>query len=504
MAKPNASAFMPAISLDKNAAIPLHRQLYSSLREAILSGQLRAGTRLPSTREMAQYVGVSRNTVLNAFEQLLAEGFLEGKIGSGSFVADAVAFAAHHHDAVTPRGNRPPASDLSTLLVNDKSDRPLRALGAFRASLPALDLFPWPAWSQMVARAARSLTREQLAYSDAAGLFAFREVIAGYLRTARNVRCEPEQVLIVSGSQQALCLAAGVLLNREDAVWMEEPGYVGARHAFVMNGNRIVPVPVDSDGLMVEEGRKRCPDARMAYVTPSHQYPLGVTMSLHRRLELLEWADSNNAWIVEDDYDSEYRYVTRPLSSLQGLSRQDRVIYTGTFSKVLFPALRLGYMVVPRDFVDRFAAVRAASDVYPSPLFQIALTTFIREGAFSRHVRRMRSVYSERLNELATSVKRDFAGILSIECQDSGMHVAAFLGHGIDDVRVAQAAAMRGVTVLPLSACHLSGDVRRGLILGFGGADVRQIRDGLAVLKEVLDDIESDRLAGSKRGGIST
>jgi GntR family transcriptional regulator/MocR family aminotransferase len=352
--------------------------------------------------------------------------------------------------------------------------------------MPALDLFPWATWSSLVSVAARGLTREQAFYSDPMGLRSFREVIASYLRTSRNVRCESEQVLIVSGSQQALCLAATVLLNRGDEVWMEDPGYSGARNAFKMNGNLVRPVPVDGEGLQVEQGRRLFPAARLVYVIPSHQYPLGVTMTLRRRLELLDWADSNGSWIVEDDYDSEFRYVSRPLSSLQGLGQRDRVIYVGTFSKILFPSLRVGYMVVPADLVDRFARAREASDIYPATLYQVALTRFIQTGGFARHMRRMRTVYSERLAELVGCVERDLAGVAHIEAADSGMYVTVFLPEDIDDRSFCKEAARRGIELLPLSGFYRGEVRRRGLILGFGGTDLKQIRDGMAVLKKIL------------------
>jgi GntR family transcriptional regulator/MocR family aminotransferase len=282
-----------------------------------------------------------------------------------------------------------------------------------------------------------------------------------------------------------------VLLNHGDEVWMEDPGYLGARNAFLLNGLTLQPVPVDTEGLIVEKGRTLFPNARMAYVTPSHQYPLGVTMSLQRRLELLDWATVNNSWIVEDDYDSEYRYASRPLSSLQGLSAEDRVIYVGTFSKVLFPSLRVGYMVVPPALVDKFSAVREASDIYPPTLFQMVLTEFMTQGGFARHIRRMRSIYAERLNQLVECVERKLAGQAKIGIAESGMHVVVYLLKEVDDVAVSEEAVRQGLAVMPLSSYCYGAPAHHGLILGFGGTDAAEIGRGIACLKGVLQSVAS-------------
>jgi GntR family transcriptional regulator/MocR family aminotransferase len=489
----NSSVAFPLIPLDKESSTPMHRQLYENYRTAILGQQLRAGAQLPSTRELAKHLQVSRNTVMLAFEQLLAEGFLTGKVGSGTFVTNQLLENSNRSDLRPPLiqgpSANPSSSRIADLLMERSRRRYSEGLGAFRASLPALDLFPWPAWSRLITACSRRQTREQLAYSEPLGLTSFREAVASYVRSARNVRCEADQVLVVSGSQQALCLAASVLLNEGDTVWMEDPGYRGARSAFLLNRLNVQPVPVDAEGLNVQRGEALCPEARMAYVTPSHQYPLGVTMSLQRRLELLNWAVARNAWIVEDDYDSEYRYVSRPLSSLQGLSEHDRVIYIGTFSKVLYPSLRVGYMVVPTRLVSAFSAIREASDIYPPTLFQMVLTDFIAQGAFARHLRRMRSIYSERLQELLECVHRELSDRAHIEAADSGLHVVLFLSKDVDDVAVCKEAARQGVTVMPLSICYEGGPIRRGLILGFGGTNFAQIRSGTVALKRALDRV---------------
>ncbi len=470
MAKQSSAVFVPAIHVDRQADAPLHRQVYESYRQAILSGQLRHGAKLPSTRELARELGLSRNTVMTAFEQLLAEGYLDGKIGSGTYVSGQVPEALQR--PVRPPAVASPQLSLASDLLMHEHSPYTRGFGAFGLNLPALDQFPWAVWSRLTSSCSRRQTKDQLSYSGPKGWKPFREAIAAHLRTARNVRCEAEQVIVVSGSQQALCLALQVLLNPGDRVWMEDPGYQGAREAFLLQGLRECTVPVDSEGIMVSEGQRLYPDARCAYVTPSHQYPLGVTLSLQRRLELLRWANRNQAWILEDDYDSEYRYVSRPLSSLQGLAEQDRVIYLGTFSKVLFPSLRIGYLVVPPGLADRFAVVRRALDCFPPVLYQMILTDFLREGHFARHLRKMRSVYASRVEELKASVDRELSGRAHIEAADSGMHAVLFVSPEIDDVRLSAEAARRGVTARALSPAYRGGQSRKGLVLGFGGADL--------------------------------
>ncbi len=491
MAK-HSSALFPSIApLDQTAAVPLHKQLYERFRDAILNGRLSTGSRLPSTRELALHLGVSRNTVMTAFEQLLAEGFLTGKVGAGTFVTHNLGAYSPSRPPVAESGIEPAdeGSTASGILTRASPELFLDSLGPFRASVPALDLFPWSLWSSLLSQCARKQTRAHLAYSGPLGLQPFREAIANYLRTARNVRCDAGQIIVVSGSQQALSLAAQVLLEKGDLVWLEEPCYTGARDAFLLHGLALGPVPVDDDGLNVELGRQSFPNARLAYVTPSHQYPLGVTMSLPRRLELLDWATENSAWIIEDDYDSEYRYASRPLSSLQGLAEQNRVIYVGTFSKVLFPSLRLGYLVVPAPLLDRFTAVRKALDVFPPPLFQMVLTEFINQGHFARHIRRMRATYSERRDELIACLEQELGDRARVGIADSGTYLLLYPHQDVDDFELCREAARRGIVATPLSRCYGNVPAPSGIILGFGGAHTAQIRPAVIALREAFNAI---------------
>ncbi|HKN67648.1 MAG TPA: PLP-dependent aminotransferase family protein, partial [Gemmatimonadaceae bacterium] len=363
-ASPHLLTHLP---IERSSRTPLHRQIYEGLRKAILDGMLRPGQRVASTRALADELGVSRLPVLTAYEQLVHEGYIEGRPGSGTFVCaappDRMLRARDEQRPTRPK--RRPARRRVPLGRDEGGIRP------FRVTLPALDEFPHELWARLVSRHARRIAPVHLAYGDPAGVGALRAVVAEHLRTARAVRCEAEQVLIVSGSQAALRVCAAVLFRHGDRVAIEEPGYPGAHAAVRASGAELVPVPVDDEGIDVAALAALRTRIRAVYVTPSHQYPLGTSMSATRRLALLDWAAQRGAWILEDDYDSEYRYVSRPLGALQGIDTNDRVVYIGTFSKVLFPALRVGYLVVPRPLWDAFLDARDALDVFSSTLYQL-------------------------------------------------------------------------------------------------------------------------------------
>ena len=492
MAK-RAAEVPPWISLEASSGAPYYRQLYDGVRRAILSSLLPAGTRLPSTRTLAAELGISRTTVVTAFEQLLAEGYLEGKVGSGTFVARhlpddllSVAFKADRESRPARSGRG--LSGRGTLLAATRTTavRDRGSPRAFRPGVPALDEFPDAAWRRISRKVWRRPSGKLLGYGDPAGYRPLREAIAGYLGASRAVRCVPEQVIVVSGSQQALDLAARVLLDPGDAVWVEDPGYMGARGALSGAGARLVPVPVDGEGLGVAVGVAREPDARLACVTPSHQYPLGVTMSLGRRLELLGWANRSGAWVVEDDYDSEYRYTGCPLEALQGLDSEGRVLYIGTFSKVLFPALRLGYLVVPSDLIDAFVSARELTDRHPPTVDQAILAGFIAEGHFMRHLRRMRALYAERQAALIEEAARELPGLLDVNPAAAGMHLVGWLPEGADDREASRRAADLGVEAPPVSLYGSVSGGRGGLMLGYAAVGDREMRGGVRRLASAL------------------
>ena len=433
---------------------------------------------------------MSRLPVLTAYEQLLHEGYLEGRVGSGTFVATTL--PDDTLGAGAPAAHAQRATPTSRLRASAPRARDELRLRPFRVSLPALDQFPNALWARLVAKHARALSPANMAYGDPAGVGVLRAAVAEHLRSARAVRCEAEQVLIVSGSQAALRLCATVLLGTGDRVAVEEPGYPGAHTALGTTGAALVPVPVDSDGIDIaalERASTAGQRMRAAYVTPSHQYPLGMSMSATRRLAVLEWARRRNTWLIEDDYDSEYRYVSRPLGALQGMDEQGRVIYIGTFSKVLFPAVRVGYVIVPPSLWDAFVAARDALDIFSPTLYQLVLADFLAEGHFVRHLRRMRGVYLRRRDALLDGLETHCGGALTVLNADAGLHVATTLRDGIDDVDFVARLAARGISAIALSSCHLGAKRQSGLLLGFGGANERRIARAVRTLSEVLDEV---------------
>ncbi len=490
------TTFLPPIALDACVGIPMYRQLYEWFRLAIISGQIRPGQRIPSTRTLAAELKISRIPVSNAYDQLLAEGYLDTFPGAGTCVSrsipDEALMPAAVRDGKRDRQNaakRVPRriSSRGLALTQLPTQSWLNIVGAFRVSLPALDHFPIGIWSKLVARHSRSSTKGLMGYGDAVGHLPLREAIAEYLGAARGVRCDASQIMITTGSQQGLQLAALILLDSKSSVWIEEPGYPSARQAFIAAGARLVPVPVDDEGLKVEEMIRRGQKAQAVYITPSHQYPLGMTMTATRRMLLLNWAARSGAWIIEDDYDSEYRFGSRPISSLQGLDAYARVIYVGTFSKVMFPALRVGYLVIPKDLVPAFCAARDAADVFSATLYQSVLANFIREGHFARHIRRMRMLYMERRKALVRAIRMQIGDKVEVVGDEAGMHLVMLLPPGISDVAVSRRAAERGISATPLSTCYLRPPARGGLILGYGGASPRQIQEGVAKLRMSIE-----------------
>jgi GntR family transcriptional regulator/MocR family aminotransferase len=346
-------------------------------------------------------------------------------------------------------------------------------------------------WAQVASRRLRRASTHLLAGGEALGYRPLRDAVAGYLNASRGVKCSPEQVLIISGVQEALDRAAHLLLNAGDAVWMEEPGYPGAANAFRAVGAKLCPVPVDAEGLLLSKGVERWPAPRLVYVTPSHQFPLGMTMSLPRRLALLEWARRSRAVIFEDDYDSEYRYSGRPIPALQGLDQAGVVIFAGSFSDVLFPSLRLGYLVVPDDMVEVFAAAESVSTHHPPLLEQAILTDFVVEGHFARHIRRMRELYAERLGVFLTGVREHLAEALEVSDVEAGLRTVGWLRKGLNADAVAKAAAERNVEVVSLSRYAYGNFRRQGLVLGFASVDGRELRRGIEELAGVLKNTQA-------------
>jgi GntR family transcriptional regulator/MocR family aminotransferase len=488
---PPGSAASLLIRIDPRARGALQQQIYSSIREAILNGVAPPGTRLPSSHALAEDLEVSRTTSLLALEQLLAEGYLTTRHGSGTFVADELPDDPPHARAARPAESprHPPLSRRGKALAASRPSS--RRAGVpprpFRIGTPALDLFPVGRWSQLWNRRLRSASASQLDYGDAAGYPPLREAIAAHVRAARGTRCEPDQVHVVAGAQRAMEIVFHLLLDPGDEALAEEPGYPGAHNALLSAGVRVRPVRVDADGLDVEAAVRRGPGARLVYVTPSHQFPLGVPMSLPRRLALLKWASGAGAWIVEDDYDSEFRYGARPIPSLHGLDVDGRVVYVGSFSKTLFPALRLGFLIVPRDLQEPLLSVRRCTDIHPPRLDQAVLADFMLGGHYERHLRRMRAAYRERLEALEDGAARRLKGALRLRTTRTGLHaIGDLLDAGA--VRVFEEAARRGVEVMPLSAYYFSRmRAPEALVLGFGAVRPDSLDPGMQRLAAAVE-----------------
>ncbi|HLX09654.1 MAG TPA: PLP-dependent aminotransferase family protein [Thermoanaerobaculia bacterium] len=484
----------------RDPATPAYRWLCAAVREEILGGRLRPGARLPATRDLADQYGLSRGTIVSAFEQLKSEGYLQGSVGSGTYVNQVLPDQLLHvgrHAVAPPPARSPGPRHLSAF---GRRVTPLAAYDsaparAFRTNQPALDRFPTTLWAQIAARRLRRASIGLLLGCGPLGYRPLQEAVAAYLTTSRGVSCAPEQVAILSGAQEALDLTARLFLDPGDRVGMEDPGYGGAARVFAACGARLALARVDDEGMVPPS--RHWQGVRLAYVTPAHQFPLGTSMSLPRRLQLLEWARRSGALIFEDDYDSEFRFSGRPLPALQGLDRHGLVLFAGTFSKVLFPSLRLGYLVIPPDLVDTFAATKSITSRHAPLLDQAVLREFIVEGHFARHVRRMREVYAERLSALLECARQRLTGLLEISGVAAGLQATGWLGAGIDGQSAAAAAAARNVEVTPLRPYYRGRSAREGLQLGFAAVDVQEIRRGALELAIALERLRGRDLTFS-------
>ncbi|WP_394826019.1 PLP-dependent aminotransferase family protein [Pendulispora albinea] len=496
----------------------IHRRIADALRTAIAQGTLQGGARLPSTRTLASDLGVSRTTVEAAFAQLDAEGLLVRRVGSGTFVSETgLERESAPRPAPAPAGARTPTaapklSQRGHHLVAYGRATAATSARTFAPCVSNLDAFPFAVWNRLLGARARRSSAALSAAIEPAGLRALREAVADYVGSSRGVRCTYENVLIATSTQHVLDLSARVLLDPGDRVWLEDPGYLGARSAFAAAGARLVPVPVDARGLSVSEGIARAPDARLAYVTPSYQYPLGITMSLERRTELLAWAAAAGAWIFEDDYDSEFRFSGQPLAAIKGTDAHDHVLYAGTFNKVMFPSLRLAYLVAPVDIIDALVIARSLSDGPVAALTQATMADFMTEGHFAAHIRSTRTFCEERRDALVDSVARELAGAVSIARTETGMHCVGWLPQGTDDAVVSQRASTRGLDMPPLSRYFLGRDDREpyeprdrralhegdgrtapavptakpGLVMSYCAATPAEIRSGIRTLARCL------------------
>ncbi|MBK4998313.1 PLP-dependent aminotransferase family protein [Pseudomonas sp. S31] len=502
--RPLVLPFDPAgIVLDRHRG--LSQQLYQALRARVLDGRLSSGTRLPATRDLANRLALSRNSVVRAYDQLYAEGYIESRVGDGTYVTRLEKLSTQLSTGLSRRLS----TDLSTFCVEGTGDpsseerisEPLLRLKkhhlappktsaprAFRVGIPAFDLFPFDVWAKLQAGFWRNPDPAQLGYGDPAGEPVLRELIAAYLRRSRGLGCTAEQIVITSGAQQAISLCAQLLLQAGDAVAVENPGYRAAGHAFALAGAKVVGVAVDQDGMDCNR-LAQVADCRLAYVTPAHQYPTGVTMSLARRLELLAWAERSNGWIIEDDYDGEYRYSGAPLSPLAALDRSGRVLYVGTFGKIAFPALRLGYLVLPPRLVPAFSQGRALAVRHSEVGSQCVMAEFMAQGHFQRHIRRMRKAALSRRNVLKAGWPVDIAGLGPMPEVAAGLHVKVDVDNFAREQELVARAEEVGVEMSPLSGYWLPDsdvpvDKRAGLVLGFAAVPEGEIAEAMMKLRK--------------------
>jgi len=462
------------LALDRTAHASLQDQIVAFFRDAVLRGALKPGARLPSSRQLAADLGVARITAVEAFDRLAAEGYFVTRRGVGLFVAQTVTDAYLAALPRSTRARRPVPPDLPKTagrgegLERSRADASTPDALPLATGVPALEEFPWRDWARISTRVYRERPAAALAYGDPQGLPALRSAIADYLGAARGIACEPDQIVVVSGSQQGIDLTARVVAAPGDAAWFEEPGYGAARTALTAARLRVVLVPADGEGLDVAAGVAEAPDARLALVTPSYHYPLGATLSLARRRALLAWAHATGAWILEDDYYGEYRFAGRPQTPLYALDRHERVLYLGTFSKMLAPGLRLGFLVAPPPLVPRLTALKTATDRYTPGLMQLVLARFIAEGRLAAHVRRMRTLYRDRRTALLAALARHAADVLDVgEPPDAGLHFAVRLKVDVDDVATSRAVRRHGVCAAPLSSYYARPPRPRGFVLGF-------------------------------------
>ncbi|MEM1041808.1 MAG: PLP-dependent aminotransferase family protein [Bacteroidota bacterium] len=471
---------------------PIYHRLRDHLRDLIRREHLHPGARLPSSRVLAQDLGVSRTTVELAYDELVDEGFVERRRGSGTYVVELIPARPRPLAEVSRSSGSaatgPPALSAAgqrLASVHRFRDDPAAPAG-FAPCLPGEDAFPIAAWNQLVVDTLHERGRRLQRSTPLLGDYALRTALADHLARTRRVQCDAGRVLILSSTQQALGLLARLLLDAGDAMWLEEPGYLGARAVFEASGARVVPVPVDADGLAVEAGIEAAPEARLAYVTPSHQYPTGVTLSAARRVALLGWARTAGRWVIEDDYDSEFRHVGGPLAPLQSSDREGRVVYVGTFNKVLFPGLRLAYAVLPDALVGPAERAVETFGGQPSSIVQAAAATFVAQGHFAAHLRRTRDLYRTRRNALLDAAGEGLGEVLEMGPSDTGLHVCARLERGVSDLDISARAAAAGLHVPPLSPCYLGAAAEPGLILGYAGVDERTLRRGVTQLTDLL------------------
>jgi GntR family transcriptional regulator/MocR family aminotransferase len=494
------------LNFDRSASLPVHKQLARELRDAIITGRLAAGARLPSSRTLARELGVSRNTIQQVFDTLAAEGYLEPLVGAGSFVAQTLPEEAimlqdvQRRDVQTPCVPAYPFRSLSRRgrrMVEEAVNLPAEFPDPFTPDIQDVRLFPMRTWQRLMVESSGRLQTHILANVTNEGYEPLRRAVAQHLRLARGLTCDWDQVIVTSGSQQSLDLVVRLLLDAGDLAWMAEPGYIGARNVLRSSGAMIGSVPCDSDGIDIARGVETLPTPKLIYLAPSSHYPLGISLSLERRHAVVDFAARNGCWILEDDYDSDFRYLDRPLPAVQSLDSSERVFYIGTFSKALLPSFRLGYLVVPKDFVTHFARARPIIDRHAPLMEQMALAEFLERGYFASHLRRMRETCLNKQRRMIDAFAGSTDGRVRIPPAASGTNLLVWLKKGIDDKEVAQRAAALGLSVRPVSMYARVPLARGGLVLGYAAFSDEEIDSGvrrLCSLHEYFEPEQADAL----------
>ncbi|WP_316751545.1 PLP-dependent aminotransferase family protein [Pedobacter gandavensis] len=496
MSKISPEILLTFINLERTLKTPLYIQLYDEIKRGVFDGMLKHGDRMPSTRSLATEFSISRNCVLLAFEQLTLEGFLSSKTGDGTYVCEQL----NELKTSIRKLKKVLITEEKPFVVPETNELPLHAkfvlnyigqeaMLPFQPSIPSLPDFPFQIWAKIAANVYRNIHELHLGYDSAQGYLPLREALTDYLRINRSINCRADQIVLVNGSSQAMHLIAELLLKTDDQCWMEDPGFLRAKSAFSRFGAKICPVPISASGMDLDFAMQQFPAAKLAYVTPAHQYPLGETMPLMERIKLLKWAAKQNMWVIEDDYESEFRYVNRPIPALKGLDTFGKVIYVGTFNKTLFPALRIGYMVLPSvALAQQFTIAKAVIDRQSPIIDQAILTEFILGGHYSRHLRRMRLVYRKAQEELVFLLKQQLGDQLRVETTDAGMHLVAWLLTDKDASAVAGKARANGIFIYAVDELSVAFKHPKALILGFTGFSRKLMEEAVFKLKNILTD----------------
>ncbi|OTA18476.1 GntR family transcriptional regulator [Xenorhabdus vietnamensis] len=488
--KKKTSSHFPNLLLEKGC---IKDQVYHAIREAILYGHLCASVKVPSSRALAEMMSISRNSVLSAFERLIDEGYLVTRQGSGTFVSPIIPDELTQTKSkkkikayeITVKDNiNPNIKNVEPLWKKSRPDITGRRI--FSVGVGCVDLFPHELWGRLLGRVWRQSKKELAQFNDPAGYQALKDILCHYVRSTRGLYCHAEQIIIVNGTQQAINLTARVLLRENDEVWLDDPGYDGALGILTSVGAKVRSVIADENGMDISYGIKHWPNAKLVFTAPSHQFPLGSTLSLSRRLTLLEWAAKHQVWIFEDDYNSEFRYFSKPIQALQGLDQQQRVIYAGSFSKMMYPGFRLGFLVVPEQLIEPFKLMKYYTDSHSGYLEQATLAQFISEGHYTRHVRRIRKICYERREVLINAIKKYLPHIFKVQPADSGIHMVCWLLNGLKENEVIEKCHQIGLNVQPLSRYCMKPYEREAVLLGYAAHTPTEIEENIKRLSSIL------------------